>query len=214
MNTHKLISLGLVLPMACLQLSCSNPEFDNDIPQNFSNDPVKQVAGTFDNLNITEKSIGKAIIGMSLDELRQVYSDCTFEERPVHEYGIDGESNGLLVIRGSKPFLFAWTNDGEDRIKGLVAIADNLSTPNGYKVGMTSGEILQKCPQCYVSPDMLDSRIEYVPLPGKEIRLEFLTTDSTRIGHYRYYDAEPKSRILKPDFKVARISIIAGEEMQ
>ena len=151
---------------------------------------------------------------MPIGQLKTEYPDCGFAEMPVHDYGIDGDSKGLLLTKDSLPFLFAWTNDGEENIKGLVAMTRSLATSNGYRVGMTSGEIARKCPGCYVAPDMLDDRIEYVPVPGTEIRLEFITTDSTRIGRYRFNHPEPKSRILQPNQKVQRISIIAGQDMQ
>src|SRR5688500_7594942 len=94
---------GLVLLLSATQWSCSNPELDNPqrVPQVATAPAAPEISA--ESL-ITSYSMGKARIGMPISQLKTEYPDCSFEEMPVHEYGIDGDSKGLLLLKDSLPF--------------------------------------------------------------------------------------------------------------
>lgn len=156
-------------------------------------DPVNKVDGVY--------------IGMTIQELKETYPNATFIEEPVYEYGIDGDSNGLVVEQGNERLFFVWTLLGKDEIHGITLLSESLKIDGDVHVGMTLTAFKDKYPNVSVNIDMLDDRYEYLYVPEHEYRVEFLTTDSTRVATYDYDQPEPEFEgIKRPDARVDRIS--------
>ena len=155
-----------------------------------------------------EMKVDKAYIGMTISELKEVYKSSEFIEEPVHEYGVDGESNGLVVEQDNERLFFVWTLQGEEIIHGMTILSDAIMIDNNVRVGMTLASFMDKYPDATVHIDMVDGRYEYLDVPGLSYRPEFLTTGSSRVADYDFGQPEPRYRNVKrPDAKIERISV-------
>ncbi|MFC0878930.1 hypothetical protein ACE01N_20215 [Saccharicrinis sp. FJH2] len=152
--------------------------------------------------------VDKVYIGMTIDELKNIYSNSEFIEEPVYEFGIDGESNGLVIKQENERLFFVWTLQGENKIHGITIISNSLTIDQNVHVGMSLKEFHNKYPNLKVNIDMTDNRYEYLYVPELNYRVEFLTTDTTRIAEYKFDQVEPEfKRIKRPYATVDRISI-------
>ena len=155
-----------------------------------------------------EIKVDKAYIGMSISELKSVYGSAEFIEEPVYEYGIDGDSKGLVVKQNDKRLFFVWTLQGEKKIHGMTILSDSIIIDRNVHVGMTLKSFMVKYPEATVQIDMIDERYEYLNVPRLSYRPEFLTMDSTRVASYDYEQPEPEFKnIKKPEARIERISV-------
>lgn len=156
---------------------------------------------------IKESCVGLAKIGMTTDELRQQYPQYVFQEKPVGEFGIDGDANGLVALSENQPQFFVWTLDGENTVHGIVVLADGFVTENGLKVGTTVEEILEKYPEIEIQRDGLDPNMEYMNIEDKKITLHFINREDQSIGEYETDNPDETSRSFDLDRKVDRIYV-------
>ena len=169
-----------------------------------------QIETTTTNKSTQESDIqvDKAYIGMTITELKKAYESAEFIEEPVYEYGIDGESKGLVVKQNNERLFFVWTIQGEDKIHGITLLSDSIVIDDNVHVGMTLKSFMDKYPNVTVHIDMIDERYEYLHVPSISFRPEFLTTDTTRVADYDYEQPEPEfKRISKPNAIIDRISV-------
>ena len=158
-------------------------------------------------------SIDKVQIGMTISEMKKLYPTAKFEAEPVYNYGVDGEGMGVLVKEKGKKLFFVWTLEGEEKINEVIILTPEIAIDNGIRVGMSLKEFLTKYPeQMYpeqkLAIDMIDNEIEFSFIKGKNYRVEFLTTDSTRVADYNYDAPEPEFiRVKNPSAKIDRISV-------
>ncbi len=156
----------------------------------------------------SEIKVDKAHIGMTITELKKAYENAEFIEEPVYEYGIDGESKGLVVKQNNERLFFVWTMQGEDKIHGMTLLSDSIVIDDNVHVGMTLKSFMDKYPNATVHIDMIDERYEYLNVPSISYRPEFLTTDTTRVADYDYEQSEPEFKgITKPNALIDRISV-------
>jgi hypothetical protein len=156
----------------------------------------------------SEIQVDKAYIGMTITELKNAYKGAEFIEEPVYEYGIDGESKGLVVKQNDERLFFVWTMQGEDKIHGMTILSGSIIIDNNVQVGMTLKSFMDKYPSTKVHIDMIDERYEYLHVPSISYRPEFLTTDSTRVADYDYEQPEPEFKGIKnPNALIDRISV-------
>ena len=152
--------------------------------------------------------VDKIHIGMTIQEMKDIYKSASFIEEPVYEYGIDGESNGLVVQENGKRLFFVWTMQNENKIKGITILSKDIKIDNNISVGMTLEEFIKKYPKSTLAIDLIDDRYEFIYVPELKYRIEFLTTDSTRIAEYDFGVGEPEFiKIKNPKKEVDRISL-------
>lgn len=152
--------------------------------------------------------VDKAYIGMAISELKTLYHNAEFIEEPVYEYGIDGESKGLVVKQNDEKLFFVWTLQGEERVHGITILSDTIIIDDNVHVGMTLKSFIDKYPATTVHIDMIDERYEYLNVPELSYRPEFLTTDSTRVAEYDYEQPEPEFKSVRNrDARIERISV-------
>ena len=157
---------------------------------------------------ISKKTFGKITVGMQVTSLQELYPDMNTEERPVYEYGVDGETMGILLKNQAKPYLYLWTMQGDSKIHGITALSPDLQTTDGLKVGSTVTEILSLYPNSEAGISFIDDT-EFIYIEELGLRFEFLTTPESRIGDYEFNnDPQPQFRKFKVESaKVDRISI-------
>ena len=152
--------------------------------------------------------VDKAFIGMTISDLESVYKNAEFLKEPVYEYGIDGESTGLVVKQNNERLFFVWTMQGEDKIHGMTILSDSIIIDKNVHVGMTLESFMGKYPEATVHIDMIDERYEYINVPELSYQPEFLTTDSTRVAEYDYEQPEPEFKsVSNPNARIERISV-------
>ncbi|PVY35591.1 hypothetical protein C8E01_1353 [Pontibacter virosus] len=152
--------------------------------------------------------VDKAYLGMPIEEFKRVYKEGKFIEEPVHEYGVDGESMGLKVVENGEPVLFVWTFEGDDKVSGITVLSPKVTVDSTIYVGATASDFFKRNPSAEFEVHMIDERFELGYVKGKNYTVEFLTTDSTRVGNYEYGDSQPKFlRLKRPDAKIDRITI-------
>lgn len=145
---------------------------------------------------ITENSVGRARIGMSIAELRKIYSGCQFTPAYFGAYGYDEwpeKPDAVVVSQGkSKLFLYYSSyNTFPTRIvyrkdvAVLIALHPAYRTKNGIHVGSTSEALRQAVPTIKVASDVMSSdNIQIASVAGLTIEYAFL--DQMDLGpHYR-----------------------------
>ena len=156
----------------------------------------------------SEIQVDKAYIGMTITELKKAYESAEFIEEPVYEYGIDGESKGLVVKQNDEKLFFVWTLQGEEKVHGITILSDTIIIDDNVHVGMTLKSFIDKYPATAVHIDMIDERYEYLNVPELSYRPEILTTDSTRVAEYDYEQPEPEFKSVRNrDARIERISV-------
>lgn len=162
------------------------------------------------NKSSNKKSIivDKIHIGMTIQEMKNLYADFEFKEEPLFNYGIDSEENGITVINEGISLFFVWTMQGNDTITGIEILSDKIIIDNGVHIGMTFEDFIKKYPKSKIAIDELTMDYEYIHVPGLDYRVDFLTTDSTRVAEFNYSTTEPTFiSIKRPKTKIGRISI-------
>jgi len=171
----------------------------------------ESVTKTDDSIIKKEKQniiVDKIQIGMTIQEMKDFYKSAEFIKEPVYEYGVDGESNGLVVQENGNRLFFVWTMLNDDKIKGITILSKDIKIDNDVSVGMTLEKFIKKYPKATFSIDLVDNRYEFSYVSEKRYRIEFLTTDSTRIAEYDFEVGEPEFIKIKNLKKtIDRISI-------
>lgn len=156
---------------------------------------------------IAAHAVGLVRIGMPVDSLPKQYPEYEFVEKPVFEFGVDGEASGWLAAKENKPQFFVWTLDGENTVHGIVVLCDRFVTPDGLKVGLTVEEILEKYPEVEIQRDGLDPTMEFINIEAKKITLHFVNPEGEYIGEYDTDNPEETSRSFDLDRRVDRIYV-------
>ena len=156
---------------------------------------------------IKESTVGLAKIGMTTEELRQQYPQYTFQDKPVYEFGVDGEGKGLIAMQNDQPQFFVWTLDGENTVHGIVVLSEGFVTEDGLKVGTTIEQILEKYPEAEIQRDGIDPNMEYINIEDKKITLHFINPPDQTIGEYETDNPDETSRSFDLDRKVDRIYV-------
>lgn len=156
----------------------------------------------------TKLYVDKIHIGMTIQEMKDVYTSANFIEEPVYKYGIDGESNGLVVEENGNRLFFVWTSENENEIRGITIISKDIKIDNNVSVGMTLAEFIKRYPEATLAIDLIDNKYEFSYVAKLKYRIEFLTTDSTRVAEYSFGEGEPEYiKIINLKKKVDRISV-------
>ena len=193
--------------LALIAVACNK----NEKPANEAREPKKpepkaeKAPKTIAPQLINGQTVGFVKIGMPVDSLPVKYPGYEFQEKPVFEFGVDGEAKGLLVVKEGQPQFFVWTLDGESSIHGIVILCDRFETDNGLKVGLTVEEILKKYPEIEIQRDGLDPNMEFMSIEDKKITLHFVNPEGQYIGEYDTENPEETSRSFDLDRKVDRI---------
>jgi hypothetical protein len=199
--------LSIIL-VTLILTSCDNQESKSQSEKQVNSD-TNALEGTNRQPKKDHKlKVDKVYIGMTIKEMKDTYQDSEFIEEPVYEYGIDGESFGIVVKRKNERLFFVWTLQGQDNIHGITILSDSLTIDKNVHVGMSLNDFMEKYPNATVNIDMVDNRYEFLFVPELNYRVEFLTTDSNRVAEYDYEQPEPEFKEIKrPNATIDRISI-------
>lgn len=153
--------------------------------------------------------VDKTYVGMTLTKLKSVYKDLDFVEEPVFFYGVDSEENGLLLNKNNKPFIFVWTKENTDTINGITILSDQITIDDNVRVGITITDFFNKYKNAKLQIDQISNETEFSSVMSNLLyRIEFITTDSNRVGEYDMTQAEPEFiKLKRPDAKVERIGV-------
>ena len=144
---------------------------------------------------ITETSVGKARIGMSVTELRKLYSGYTFTPAYFGSYGYDefpDKPDAVIVSKGkSKLFLYYTSYDTfpnrlvyRKDVAVLIALHPAYVMKNGIHVGSTSGALRKAFPTIRTSPEVMSSD-NIQTATNKVIPIEYGFLDQPDIGPKR-----------------------------
>jgi hypothetical protein len=153
--------------------------------------------------------VDKTYVGMTLTKLKAIYKDLEFLEESMFFYGVDSDKNGLLLKKNNEPFIFVWTQESNDTIHGITILTDQITIDNNVHVGITISDFFNKYRNAKLQIDQISNETEFgFSMNNLNYRIEFITTDSTRVGEYDMTQAEPEFLKLKrPDAKVERIGV-------
>lgn len=190
------------LSIAFILFSC-NLEEDNESESSSQPDVKKKVFA--DNGQLM---IDKAFIGMSLQQLKDVYKKAEFVSEPVYEYGIDGESDGIVVENEGQRLFFVWTMDGVDTINGITILSPEILIDSNVHVGMSLKKFMERYPNQPLEIDVLDDRYESILIDSLRYSANFFTTDSTRVGVYNHDSpVDEFIEVQRPEATIDRIAI-------
>ena len=132
MQNHLLIFLSVALLFSCSSKEPRQAKKEIETATNITTQSKKET-------QLTTPSLG-----MTMDELREKYNGCEFIEEPVFEYGIDGESLGLLIRKDNEDLFFAWAIPGENIINGITLLSPSFVIDGNVHVGMSVKSFFEK----------------------------------------------------------------------
>jgi len=163
-----------------------------------------------DTPSITEKSVGRAQIGMTLAKLKVLYPGCTFTPTHLARYGFDdydSKPNGVTVSYG-KQKLFVYFSDWQTRKKivCLIALHPAYQTVQGIHVGSTSGQLKAKLPAIKVVPNMIMQDIEIAFVgENSDLSTNYVFFRQGNVG--KYVVADEPVRITALNAKISWIQV-------
>ncbi len=144
---------------------------------------------------------------MTIQEMKEIYSNAEFIDEPLFLYGVDSEEPGIAVVINGEKMFFVWTLQNENTIHGITILSDKIQIDDGVHVGMTLEEFLIKHPGHELRMDELSEEdFEYIHIPEHDYMVQFWTTDSNRVGNY----SKPNLifiSINRPNARIDRISL-------
>ena len=167
----------------------------------------------FDTPIITEKSVGRAQIGMSVTKLKELYKGCTFVPTHLLQYGFDdteAKPNGVTVSSGSQRlFLYFLDWQTKKKVAGILAFHPAYRTAQGMHVGSTSGELRASQPSVRIVPNMMLPVFQIafagdVEKPG----IEYIFYKQKELG--KYVVADEPTKITVANAKIAWLQIRAN----
>ncbi len=133
---------------------------------------------------ITPKSIGLARLGQTIAAFKQTFKDYELTTVPVWNYCVDGGGNGILVSKDKEVLLFVWTMPGSDSIHSITGLSKQFRTKEGLGPTTSVRQLMKQYPSLTLVNDMLCEGLEFFWERKTGIKYEFISNDSTRIGHY------------------------------
>lgn len=184
-----------VLALAACTNQVSDDNGIEEVPQTISTAPEQIM-------------VDKIYVGMEMDEMKRLYPKAEFIEEPIYMYGVDGESNGIVVVVDSERLFFVWALEERTQINAIAILSPKIKIDGDVHVGMSLADFLKKYPNRPLEIDVIDNNYEFTFVEDLGYRVEFLTTDSTRVAEYNYNAPEPEFiRVVRPEAKVDMISI-------
>lgn len=155
---------------------------------------------------ITASSVGKARIGMTLQQFDSLYKNCDFSSASSGEYGLgrlineNGKPDGALVSSGGQ-LLFAYFLDWQTKTKiaTLVVLHPAYKTIEGIHVGNSWKQLKVMLPTAQSEAD------------SREVRRysRFIAcTDRTANSPFRYFFQRKRRRPIDDASVLAHIAII------
>ena len=108
-----------------------------------------------DVLIITENSVGKARIGMTVAKLKEAYNGCLFTPTYLAKYGFDGGSgkpDAVTVSSAGQKLFIYFLNWQTKKASGFIVLSPVYKTAAGVHVGSTSGQLKAAVPAVRVGP--------------------------------------------------------------
>lgn len=146
-------------------------------------------------------------IGMSIDELKELYPKAAFKKLPSDGYGNAVKEQGFLVVENKVPLFYVLYPKGKKKITGLTLLTPGIRIEEGVHVGTTYEQFIKKYPKSELTLDAYEDNLECIYVPQKRYRVEFGTADSNRVGNYDMSGPSPEFKnVARPKTKIARIS--------
>jgi hypothetical protein len=140
------------------------------------------------------KYIGKLALGMTIEDLKLIYSDL----RPVivgNKYGTCADDDNVLgydISDGEELLCYVTTKD--ERINSFLALSPSFNFGK-ITINSTAEEILQNYPKAKWRIDSL-SEWEHLYIEELDVEIVFKTDDNNRVGKY-LYDKKQSEMIFK-----------------
>jgi hypothetical protein len=137
--------------------------------------------------------------GMNFNSLKEKFSNVTFKDAPLYEYGYDSDKLGVEVYSNGKLQIYTIVND-DNTVVGISYISskfkfEEISTDNNVS------EILNDYLTSKLHIDLVTD-FEYIYLKEQKIRLVFKTNNSNRIGIYENDFEDGTRKIIRPNAKI------------
>ena len=146
-------------------------------------------AGFPDTPTITENSVGKAQIGMSINELKGLYKGCTFGVVSTTQYtGIKEKRlrlTGLCVkCRGKE--LFAVDTWGSNRkVRNIIVLAARYKTVAGIHIGSTARSLKKALPELKVARARWNHNLQIAANEEYWLPISYWFKDAGNVGNYK-----------------------------
>jgi len=150
------------------------------------------------------KYIGPIAIGMTLEDLRSVYPNINFAEKPnPYLTCAAGDSSGFEVWNGTELLGFVTNSLSFEKVNGFVAISPKFSFGK-INTNTTAEEVLKLYPKCNVRLDLV-TEWEHIYIQELGIELVFKTDENNRMGVYENEDfVKIKNKKAQADFIVVK----------
>lgn len=147
----------------------------------------------------------KVQIGMSIDDVKNIYQDCNFKTVPAWQYGIDGGGEGVEVSRNNSPLFFVVFNQKSNNASLIVVVSKQIYFDGFVRTGIEFEKYLSKYPKSKPSIDLITD-YEFCYNQDKNYIIEFMTSENNRIADYSTEFGEPEFvKIINANYKIDRI---------
>jgi hypothetical protein len=159
-----------------------------------------------DRFLIGEHSIGGTSIGDHDKAIHDMFSECKFEKVEAWAFGVDGGGKGTVVKGDSGVLFFYWTHEGEDTVRGFIALNPKFHTGTGIHPGMTVNELKKIEPDLHISVNAVyDS--ENIFLKKEALSLVFISQPEKRVGIYKNTGPDESTTEMRGDARVDQVFV-------
>jgi len=147
-------------------------------------------------------------IGMKITDLKQLFKDSKFVSMKASQFGIKTIENVIVVMKENEPQFLFFDNKGKKTIDGITILNQDIILERGVHVGLTYLQFTKLKQGGSLTIDTYNKDIECIYVPEKKYRVEFLTSDSNRVGQYKTSDVGYELiKVIRPESKINRISM-------
>ena len=117
---------------------------------------------SFDNdaFLITKNSVGPIKLGMTIEQLKKLYSSYSFKFEP--EYG-------YFIFKGKTMLINVWSKNDYETVSGIKVYSDKYYTEKGVRVGMSPQQLVDIYGYLDIKDDM-ESEDAYYSLPDLTVK--------------------------------------------
>ena len=123
---------------------------------------------------ITENSVGRAHIGMTVGKLKEFYKGCTFTPIHLGQFGFDdyGTKLNAMSVSYNRQRLFVFFPVAQaSKVAGFFVFHPAYKTAKGIHAGTTSGQLKTALPGVRVGPNELMTEMQIAAIEMEKERL-------------------------------------------
>jgi hypothetical protein len=160
-----------------------------------------------DDYLISGDSAGSLNMGMDVDKVKALFTNCTFEEVDLANFGVDGGGTGFLVKKQNEWIVVFWANE-QKKVAGIICLSSKYHTKKGIRPKMNVKELKKIFPNATIQINLIFSNYEFIILKKEKVSVDFISSESNRVGKYKNIDPEEATSEMRLDARIYSIGLM------